>query len=309
MLEAQEEAGAVEITSPISSKPSFKLVFLGTRFGPPSERPEFASGPLRRQLLGYDVGVGFRQIKGLAPGTLTTGNRVPNIPIVILDDATPGAERLLRFGAPEAVVQAGRPEEVPAALARIEAALARGRHVAGWLAYELGYVLEPHLAPLRWTRDDQPLLSFELFGAPRRLPAPICLPPAMPMPARSAATNRTTRLWRPNSTGVHDYIGAGDIYQANLSFRSRFTFAGDPLALYLRLRDRAQAAQGGAYVGTTACIRSSRACRPNCSISAGRATSPGAAEVGGDVSATARQLSDARQGHAYDLRRRIGPRT
>ncbi len=38
-----------------------------------------------------------------------------------------------------------------------------------------------------------------------------------------------------------------DIYQANLSFRARFAFAGDPLALYLRLRDRAQAAHG-AYI-------------------------------------------------------------
>ena len=43
---------------------------------------------------------------------------------------------------------------------------------------------------------------------------------------------------------VHDYIAAGDIYQANLSFRSRFTFAGDPLALYRKLRDRAAAAHG-----------------------------------------------------------------
>ena len=43
---------------------------------------------------------------------------------------------------------------------------------------------------------------------------------------------------------VHDYIAAGDIYQANLSFRSRFAFAGDPFALYLRLRDRASAPHG-----------------------------------------------------------------
>src|SRR5262249_2921400 len=46
---------------------------------------------------------------------------------------------------------------------------------------------------------------------------------------------------------VHDYIEAGDIYQANLSFRSRFTFAGDPFALYLRLRDAARAPHG-AYI-------------------------------------------------------------
>ena len=35
---------------------------------------------------------------------------------------------------------------------------------------------------------------------------------------------------------VKDYIAAGDIYQANLSFRARFAFLGDALALYEQLR-------------------------------------------------------------------------
>jgi len=41
-------------------------------------------------------------------------------PLVILDDAAPG--RLLRFGAPLAVIQADVPGDVPAALRLIEAA-------------------------------------------------------------------------------------------------------------------------------------------------------------------------------------------
>ena len=43
---------------------------------------------------------------------------------------------------------------------------------------------------------------------------------------------------------VRRYIADGDIYQANLSFRSRFAFAGDPLALYLKLRAQSNAAYG-----------------------------------------------------------------
>ena len=43
-------------------------------------------------------------------------------PTIILDDATPGAERLLRFGQPQAIVQACTPDEVAPALAAIEAA-------------------------------------------------------------------------------------------------------------------------------------------------------------------------------------------
>src|SRR5262249_10575600 len=40
---------------------------------------------------------------------------------------------------------------------------------------------------------------------------------------------------------VHTLIQAGDIYQANLSFRSRFCFVGDPSALYTDLRSEARA--------------------------------------------------------------------
>jgi para-aminobenzoate synthetase/4-amino-4-deoxychorismate lyase len=46
---------------------------------------------------------------------------------------------------------------------------------------------------------------------------------------------------------VRELIAAGDLYQANLSFRSRFAFKGDPLALYRGLRAQS-AARYGAYV-------------------------------------------------------------
>jgi para-aminobenzoate synthetase/4-amino-4-deoxychorismate lyase len=53
--------------------------------------------------------------------------------------------------------------------------------------------------------------------------------------------------YRTRFDRVHGYIADGDIYQANLSFRSRFAFAGDPLALHLKLRERSAAAYG-AYI-------------------------------------------------------------
>ncbi len=39
----------------------------------------------------------------------------------------------------------------------------------------------------------------------------------------------------PRFQAVKDYIAAGDIYQANLSFRARFPFLGEPRALYEQL--------------------------------------------------------------------------
>ena len=168
---------------------------------------------------------------------------VENPATVILDDATPGAERLLRFARPSAVIQAAAPDEVPGALAALESALAQGRHVAGWLAYELGYVLEPHLNRLGWPGRTQPLLWFGVFDAPEAI-ARADLKSAGAAYAGKLRHEWDKAAYAARFAKVHDYIAAGDIYQANLSFRSRFAFAGDPLGLYLRLRDRALSPHG-----------------------------------------------------------------
>ncbi len=164
-------------------------------------------------------------------------------PTVILDDATPGAERLLRFGRPSSVIQALAPADVPGALAALEAALAEGRHVAGWFGYELGYALEPHLAALQWPQRDLPLLWFGVFDAPEAITR------ADLGRARAAYAGPLRHEWDAAAYAarfalVHDDIAAGDIYQANLSFRARFAFAGDPMGLYLRLRATARAPHG-----------------------------------------------------------------
>ena len=164
-------------------------------------------------------------------------------PFVLIDDATPGRERLLRFARPLRVISASAPKEVASAFRTVEDALAAGNHVAGWLSYELGYALEPRLAPLQRPRSGIPLLWFGVFEAPEAVGR-------SELEARGRAYAGPLRHewnqldYASRFSCVHDYIEAGDIYQANLSFRSRFTFAGDPLALYLKLRDRAFAAHG-----------------------------------------------------------------
>jgi para-aminobenzoate synthetase / 4-amino-4-deoxychorismate lyase len=168
------------------------------------------------------------------------------MPSVLLDNAAPGHDRLLKFSHPESVIAVSGPDDLTGAFRRIEAALAAGRHVAGWMAYELGYALEPRLSPLQWPKRDLPLLWLGVFGAPVHTVG------AEFSPRGRAYAGPLRPEWNERSYAsrfrlVHDYIEAGDIYQANLSFRSRFAFSGDPLALYLQLRDRAAAAHG-AYV-------------------------------------------------------------
>jgi para-aminobenzoate synthetase/4-amino-4-deoxychorismate lyase len=149
--------------------------------------------------------------------------------LVVLDSSS------LMFGRPLWVIRARRPDEVPEALAAMEAARRDGRWLAGWLGYELGYALESRLSPL--TPGGGDLLAMGVYAGPG----------AEPPPARGRAYAGPLRPeWDRSRYGrafaqVKDYIAAGDIYQANLSFRARFAFAGDPYALYVQLREQSGA--------------------------------------------------------------------
>ena len=142
------------------------------------------------------------------------------------------------FAAPRQVIRADRGDEVPVALAAAEAALAQGRYVAGWLSYELGYVLEPRLTGLE--PGSAPLLRLGIFDGPGDVPAVAGRAYAGPLTPEWNATEYGTRF-----KAVKDYIAAGDIYQANLSFRARFPFLGEPRALYEQLL----AASGAGHCG------------------------------------------------------------
>ncbi|HJR56722.1 MAG TPA: aminodeoxychorismate synthase component I [Rhizomicrobium sp.] len=154
---------------------------------------------------------------------------------VILD--FPGRRRV--FQAPRQVISADRAEDVPQALAAVAEALGQGRHVAGWLGYELGYALEPRLAPLLQAslQTNVPLLRLGVFDtASAEAMQPIGRGYAGPLVHDWDEVAYAARFAR-----VKDLIAAGDIYQANLSYRARFAFVGDPLALYERLRGGARA--------------------------------------------------------------------
>ena len=150
--------------------------------------------------------------------------------LVILDD---GPRRV--FSEPFAVITADVPAQVPAALAAVQSALDQGRHVAGWLGYELGCALEPRLAP---QQVPGALLRLGVFGPPGEKAPPVFgRAYAGPLRPEWKAGDYESRFSR-----VKDYIAAGDIYQANLSFRTRFAFAGDPRGLYEQLLPQSGAA-------------------------------------------------------------------
>lgn len=168
-------------------------------------------------------------------------------PFVLLDDARPHRPCTLYRDIDDAIV-AHRPDEIAPALERVRAALARGKHAAGWIAYEAGYGLEPKLAPLGHAGGGLPLLWFGLFTRAAAIEkgelATLLGDPegawaGAPRPGMSCADYRAAH------DQVQALIAAGDIYQANLSFRADVAIQGNPLALYARLRRNACAGWGG----------------------------------------------------------------
>ncbi|WP_260597488.1 aminodeoxychorismate synthase component I [Sphingomonas endolithica] len=161
------------------------------------------------------------------------------LPFVLLDDARDGGARLYRD--PVRVIVATETHDIVAALAEIRAAAEY--HAAGFLAYEAGAGLEPAVAATHAAAV--PLLWFGLFerwddiaDVRAILPDPNGAWIGAPEPLLDRA-HYDAQFGR-----VLDLIAAGDIYQANLTYRALCRFAGNPLALYAQLRGRAQAGYG-----------------------------------------------------------------
>ncbi|MFD0859235.1 aminodeoxychorismate synthase component I [Roseovarius aquimarinus] len=158
-------------------------------------------------------------------------------------DQGPHGDGAARFAAPRRIIEARAPGEVPQALAALDAARAEGAWLAGYASYELGHALEPRLAPLMPARRRLPLLHMGVYDAPEEAPDLVSGAAGLTdlVPAWDGA--RYAEAFRT----VHAFIGAGDIYQANLTFPLTARMTGTPEALYAALAAR-QPVRFGALV-------------------------------------------------------------
>ena len=164
-------------------------------------------------------------------------------PFVLFDDARSGGRARLYTGSSEQIVARSMADVRPA-LDRLQQAARAGAHAAGYLAYEAGYALDPALAASA-RQGDGPLLWFGLFDGYHEVDAPAWLPDpagayASPPKPRTAQGDYLLAAAR-----VREHLFAGDFYQANLTFACELAVAGDPLALYARLRGSSAAGWGG----------------------------------------------------------------
>lgn len=170
-------------------------------------------------------------------------------PFVLLDDAREeGAVPARLYHDPVSVITTNDREELEACLMQLRSAQQAGHHIAGYLSYEAGLALEGCLQARLPKMVSTPLLWFGIFGDYVELDDSTLLE-NLPDPAGAWLGKLEPRVSRSDYDGsfqqVQNYIGAGDIYQANLTFRAEARYAGHPLALYAAVRSRAKAGYGG----------------------------------------------------------------
>ncbi|WP_299937965.1 aminodeoxychorismate synthase component I [uncultured Nitratireductor sp.] len=141
------------------------------------------------------------------------------------------AGRELFFSRPRDVLIAWDARSFDDMLARAEKARSDGFWLAGYMAYEAGYLLEPKLKPLLPEGLCGPLLCFGVFDAPEeRAVRPV-------RDVRGAALGDAQPFWTfgdyaPRFERLHAHLRAGDCYQANLTFPVHARWEGEPAALF-----------------------------------------------------------------------------
>ena len=86
-------------------------------------------------------------------------------PYILFRDDTSG--QVMLFTEPAEIIVARTRDEFFAGLLRMEEAKAEGKWLAGYMAYEAGYLFEEKLASFANENRETPLLSFGVFNAPK----------------------------------------------------------------------------------------------------------------------------------------------
>ena len=162
-------------------------------------------------------------------------------PYILLDDQMSGAVR--RYNNPIDIIQADNAEDVPRAFESVQRYNRQGYHLAGYCAYELGYVLEPCLQKLIPEKRSGPLMQFGVFESCENKSLPDTFEGSLPPLSLSASWSAQDYAARFEK--VLEYIQAGDVYQINLTFPMHGQYSGTAWNLYQALRSRQPGRYGG----------------------------------------------------------------
>ncbi|HFB84110.1 MAG TPA: aminodeoxychorismate synthase component I [Thermodesulfatator sp.] len=120
-------------------------------------------------------------------------------------------------------------------LRRLKEALNEGLFVAGYLKYELGYLLEPKLYSL--LPKEEHLGWLGVFKAPEAIsPGEVPWSKEETVEIDHLQANLSKQEYLSCIRKIKNYIAQGDTYQVNFTFKLKFSYRGSPFALYNRLR-------------------------------------------------------------------------
>ncbi len=160
---------------------------------------------------------------------------------ILLDDQITPTVR--RYENPVEIISVDRPEDIEEAFDAIQFYHQSGAYIAGYMAYELGYALEPKLKGLMPARRSGPLLQFGVFAG--YTSGNISPSNDAGMPPLNLRPYWTEAEYTERFKRVIAYIEAGDVYQINLTFPLTGEYGGEADRLYAALRHRQPARFGG----------------------------------------------------------------
>jgi para-aminobenzoate synthetase component I len=166
-------------------------------------------------------------------------------PFVLFRDDLAARDRL--FAAPARIIIAEGEPTFFASLDELEQARTGGKWLAGYFAYEAGYLFEPKLRPLLPAQRSAPLLAFGVFDAPEDSHAPRARSQPSNGPIFEARATWSFADYERRFRRVHQHLRQGDCYQTNLTFPIEAGWSGAPLAAFAALVER-QPVRYGALV-------------------------------------------------------------
>ena len=133
------------------------------------------------------------------------------------------------YSNPTEVIVCKSADEVSAALARIEAAVERGYHAAGFLAYEAAPAFDP--AMVTHLPGAFPVLWFGIYERVTVVDDSVSTPGgAYTLGEWNAAVSK--REYASAFAEIRERIAAGETYQVNFTYPTRASFHGDPVAWF-----------------------------------------------------------------------------
>jgi para-aminobenzoate synthetase component 1 len=163
-------------------------------------------------------------------------------PYILFRDDFSGDEAL--FDRPAEIIAADRAEDFFPALERAQRAHGAGKWLAGYFAYEAGYLLEPKLAPIIPTDRSTPLFVLGIFDGPSDTRLTKDRRPATNGPIHGVRAAWSFADYERRFARLHRHIREGDCYQANLAFPVNAQWSGDPLSAFDALCQRQKVKYG-----------------------------------------------------------------